>query len=86
MPECVSIGETKLEDDATLVITHLLYHMDVIRMSDGLIADSNMPSKNLQAASEAYELHAAVQATTVPQRHTMVPRYFATGNLCIMKA
>lgn len=67
-------------------ITYRLYHIDVIRMSDGLIADSNIPSKNRHAASEAYELQAAVHATTVPHRQTMVPRYFANGNRCIMNA
>jgi hypothetical protein len=37
--------------------------MDVTRMRDGLIADSNAPRRKRQTAREAYESQAAVQAT-----------------------
>lgn len=56
--------------------------MDVIKINDGLMHDSNIPNKNLVATKDPYELHADVQATTVPQQQTMVPRYFAVGKRC----
>jgi hypothetical protein len=55
----------------------------VIKISEGLIHDSNMPSKNLVATRDAYELQAEVQATTAPQQQTIVPRYLAVGNRCL---
>jgi len=58
--------------------------MDVIKINDGLMQDSNMPSKNLVATRDPYELHADVQATTVPQQQTIVPRYLAVGKRCII--
>jgi hypothetical protein len=59
------------------------YHIDVIKIKDGEIQDSNMPSMNLVATKDAYELQAEVQATTAPQQQTIVPRYFAVGNRCL---
>ena len=47
--------------------------------------DSNMPSKNLVATRDAYELQAEVQATTAPQQQTIVPRYLAVGNRCLRR-
>ena len=58
------------------------HHMDVIKINDGLMHDSNIPNKNLVATKDPYELQADVQATTVPQQQTMVPRYFAVGKRC----
>ena len=59
------------------------YHIEVIKISEGLMQDSNMPSRNLVATKDAYELQADVQATTAPQQQTIVPRYFAVGNRCL---
>jgi phospholipase C len=59
--------------------------MDVIKISEGLMQDSNMPSRNLVATREAYELQADVHATTAPQQQTIVPRYFAVGNRCLYR-
>jgi hypothetical protein len=59
------------------------YHMEVIKISEGLIHDSNIPSKNLVATRDAYELQAEVHATTAPQQQTIVPRYLAVGNRCL---
>jgi len=56
--------------------------MDVIKINEGLMQDSNMPSKNLVATKDPYELQADVQATTVPQQQTIVPRYLAVGKRC----
>jgi hypothetical protein len=61
------------------------YHIDVIKISEGLIHDSNMPSKNLVATRDAYELQAEVHATTAPQQQTIVPRYLAVGNRCLWR-
>jgi len=59
--------------------------MDVIKINEGLMQDSNMPSKNLVATKDAYELQAEVQATTAPQQQTIVPRYLAVGNRCLSR-
>jgi hypothetical protein len=61
------------------------YHIDVIKINEGEMQDSNMPSRNLVATKDAYELQAEVQATTAPQQQTMVPRYFAVGNRCLWR-
>jgi hypothetical protein len=71
---CCSIGEE------TPGLTH---HIDVIKINEGEMQDSNMPSRNLVATKDAYELQAEVQATTAPQQQTIVPRYFAVGNRCL---
>lgn len=56
--------------------------MDVIKINEGLMQLSNMPSRNLVATRDAYELQADVHATTAPQQQTMVPRYLAVGKRC----
>jgi hypothetical protein len=61
------------------------YHIEVIKISEGLMHDSNMPSKNLVATKDAYELQAEVQATTAPQQQTIVPRYLAVGKRCLWR-
>ena len=70
---------------AMLVAEISTYHIEVIKISEGLIHDSNMPSKNLVATRDAYELQAEVQATTAPQQQTIVPRYLAVGNRCLRR-
>jgi|SRR5688572_17646238 hypothetical protein len=64
-------------------ISSRVYHVEVRYMKAGVIVASATPRSTLTVTRPPKFVHAAVIATTMPQKKVLAARYLAVGNLAI---